>query len=88
VEYLRMQLIDLPPGALVAGAVFSVCLTVLTMMLLFAPRHDCFFFRWHPGTRLLALVFSPYLLILWPIVLVYLMMKHGIIPTDTDFCDD
>jgi hypothetical protein len=58
------------------------------MLLLFAPRRDCFFFRWHPETRLFALIASPSLLILWPLVLIYLLMRHGIIPSDPDFYDD
>jgi hypothetical protein len=46
-----------------------VCATGLLVTLLAAPRRNCFFFRWHPETRLLALVVAPTLLILWPIVL-------------------
>ena len=87
-EYLRMQLTDLPPGALAAAAIFSLCFTGLIMLLVCAPRRDCFFFRWHPETRLLALMVSPSLLILWPIVLVWWMMEHEIIPSDPDFYDD
>lgn len=87
-EYLQMQLIDLGPGALMAAAVFSLCFSGLLTLLLFAPRRDCFFFRWHPEARLLALIVSLSLLILWPIVLVWWLMEHGIIPSDTDFYDD
>jgi hypothetical protein len=83
-----MQLTDLPASALVAMAVFSICSTVLIMMLLFAPRRDCFYLRWHPETRFLALMVSPSLLILWPLVLVWWMMKHGMISSDSDFYDD
>lgn len=83
-----MQLTDLPLEALVASGVFSLCFSCLITMLLSAPRRDCFFFRWHPETRLLALIISPTLLILWPIVLVGWMMKHDIIPSDPDFYDD
>jgi hypothetical protein len=83
-----MQLIDLPPAALVAAAVFSLCFSGLMTLLLCVPRRDCFFFRWHPETRLLALMVAPFLLILWPIVLVWWLREHEIIPSDPDFYDD
>ena len=66
-----MRLADLPPAALVAVAVFSVCFSGLVVVLLFAPRRNCFFLRWHPETRLLALIAAPFLIILWPLVLLY-----------------
>lgn len=87
-EYLRMQLTDVPASALVAVAVFSLCFSGLLVLLLFAPRRDCFFFRWLPERRALALMVAPSLLILWPFVLVWWMMEHDIIPSDPDFYDD
>jgi hypothetical protein len=83
-----MQLADLNPIALVAAAILSVCVGGLVVLLLSAPRRNCFFLRWHPEKRFLALMAAPSLLGLWPIVLVYLLMKHGIIPSDPDFYDD
>lgn len=83
-----MQLTDFPPAALVALAVFSVCFGGLIAVLLFAPRQDAFFLRWYPEKRALALMVAPTLLILWPILLVWSMMEHEIIPSDPDFYDD
>jgi hypothetical protein len=58
-------------------------------MLLAAPRRNCFFFRWRPETRFLALLVSPVLLIIWPIVLYALLLKsRGIGLDDPDFGDD
>jgi len=58
-------------------------------MVLAAPRRDCFFFRWHPETRFFALLISPVLLIIWPIVLYGLFLKsRGIGPDNLDFGDD
>lgn len=83
-----MRLADLPPAALLAMAVFSVCFSGLVVVLLFAPRRNCFFLRWHPETRLLALIAAPFLIILWPLVLLFWLMQSGIIPDDPDFFDD
>ena len=83
-----MRLADLPPAALVAVAVFSVCFSGLVVVLLFAPRRNCFFLRWHPETRLLALIAAPFLIILWPLVLLIWLMRSGVIPDDPDFYDD
>ena len=83
-----MRLADLPPAALVAVAVFSVCFSGLVFVLLFAPRRNCFFLRWHPETRLLALIAAPFLIILWPLVLLYWLLRSGAIPDDPDFFDD
>lgn len=87
-ESLRMQLTDLSPVALLAVAVFSLCFGGLITLLLFSPRRNCFFFRWFPEQRALALLIAPSLAILWPIVLVWWMMDHEIIPSDPDFYDD
>jgi hypothetical protein len=83
-----MQLDDLSPLALVAAAFFSLCFSVLFVLLLLAPRRDCFFFRWHPETRLLALMAAPFLVILWPLLLVIWVMRSGLFPDDPDFFDD
>lgn len=83
-----MNVTDVNPVLLVAAGLLSICMTGLVVVLLFAPRRNCFFLRWYPETRFLALMAAPFLLILWPIVLVYLMMKHGVIPSDPDFYDD
>jgi hypothetical protein len=54
-----------------------------------APRRNCFFLRWHPERRFFALLVSPVLLIIWPIVLYTLFLKsRGIEPDDLDFGDD
>ena len=87
-EYSSMQLADLDPLALVAVGTLSLCITGLFVLLLCTPRRNCFFFRWRPETRFLALMAAPSLFILWPIVLVYWLMTHGILPSDPDFYDD
>ena len=70
-----------------------ICVTVCTPLfftaLVFAPRRDCFFFRWRPETRILALLTAPTLLIIWPIVLYgWFLRSRGIDPGDPDFMDD
>ncbi len=82
------MLSELNPVAVIAIAVFSACFAGLISCLLAAPRQDCFFLRWHPETRLLALIVTPFLLILWPLVLFYWLMHKGILPDDPDFYDD
>jgi hypothetical protein len=71
-----------------AAAVFSMCFGGLVVVLLFAPRRNCFFLRWHPEIRLLALIAAPFLIILWPLALLLWLMRSGIIPDDPDFFDD
>src|SRR5450631_1937209 len=83
-EYLHPELRD-RPLALVAAAFFSLCFSVLLVLLLLAPRQDCFFFRWYPETRLLALMAAPFLVILWPLLLVIWVMRSGLFPDDPDF---
>lgn len=83
-----MRLADLSSAALVAVAVFSACFSGLIVVLLFAPRRNCFFLRWHPETRLLALIAAPSLIILWPLVLLVWLMRSGVMPDDPDFFDD
>jgi hypothetical protein len=83
-----MQLTDLNPIALLAVAVFAICFSGLLVLLVFAPRRNCFFFRWYPETRLLALMAAPFLLILWPLVLLSWLMRSGFLPDDPDFFDD
>jgi hypothetical protein len=81
--------LQLPVTAQAAVICFSACGSCLLVMLLAAPRRNCFFFRWHPETRFLALLVSPVLLIIWPIVLYALFLKsRGIGPDDLDFGDD
>lgn len=80
---------ELPVSIQLAAICFTLCATVLFVMLLAAPRRNCFFFRWRPETRLLALVFAPTLLIIWPIVLFnWFIRSRGVDPDDLDFYDD
>ena len=80
--------LELPLAGQVAAICFVLCATVLFVILLASPRRNCFFFRWQPETRLLALVFSPTLLILWPILLYgWIIKSSGIDPDDLDFDD-
>jgi len=83
-----MRLTELNPIALLAVAVFSICFSGLIVILIFAPRRNCFFLRWYPETRLLALMAVPFLLILWPLVLVYWLVRSDLFPDDPDFFDD
>lgn len=81
--------LELPIAAQAAAICFVVCATCLFAMILLAPRRDCFFLRWHPEIRLMALLVSPALLIIWPIVLYGLFLKsRGIDWDDLDFFDD
>ena len=85
IEVLR----ELPLAVHVAAICFVVCATTLFVMLVTAPRRNCFFFRWSPEGRLLALMFAPTLMILWPIVLYWWLVKSGgVDPDDLDFLDD
>lgn len=81
-------LFDLPFAAQVCVFLFVACATGLLVLLLLAPRRDCFFLRWRPEVRLMALVIAPALLIVWPIVLYGLFLKsRGLNPEDLDFDD-
>lgn len=51
-----MQLADLNPIALLAAAVFSICFSGLIVILIFAPRRNCFFLRWYGRSTLWGLV--------------------------------
>jgi hypothetical protein len=83
------SLLDLPIAVHVAAICFVVCTTVLFMMLIASPRRNCFFFRWPPETRLLALIVAPTLLIIWPIVLYgWFIKSSGVDPDELDFYDD
>jgi hypothetical protein len=82
------MLSDLNPVAIVDIAILSVCMTGLIVCLLFAPRRNCFFLRWHAATRPFALIVAPSLLILWPLVLLNWLIRRGILPDDPDFYDD
>jgi hypothetical protein len=67
----------------------SVCFSVLMTTLIFAPQRDCFFLRWSPTIRILALLVAPTLLIVWPIVLFgWILQARGVDPADLDFLDD
>ena len=82
-------LLDLPIPALAAGICFVVCFTILLLILLTAPQRNCFFFRWPPEGRLLALIVAPTLLILWPIALYgWFLKSRGVGPEDMDFFDE
>ena len=79
----------LPATAQLAAICFAACASCLLGILLAAPRRNCFFLRWHPETRLLALLVSPVLLIVWPFVLyAWFLKSRGIAPDDPDFGDD
>jgi len=73
-------------AAAVCFVAFSSCLFVL---LIASPQRDCFFFRWSPEKRFLALMVAPTLLILWPIVLyAWFLKSRGIDPDDMDYFED
>jgi len=81
--------LDLPIAAQAAVICFVVCATTLLAIIIAAPQRDCFFFRWTPPMRFLALVISPALLIVWPIVLYgWFLKSRGIRPEDIDFFDE
>ena len=81
--------LDLPITAQAAAICFVVCATGLFVMLIASPKRDCFFFRGSPGIRLLALLVSPALLIVWPVVLYnYFLKSRGVDLDDLDFYDD
>jgi hypothetical protein len=81
--------LQLPITAQAAVICFAACGTGLFVIFLTAPRRNCFFFRWRPEERLLALLVSPALLILWPIVLyAWFLKSRGIGPEDLDYFED
>ena len=81
--------LQLPITAQAAVVCFVACATSLFAILLLAPRRNCFFLRWRPETRFLALLAAPTLIILWPIVLYgWFLKSRGIGPDDLDFGDD
>jgi hypothetical protein len=80
---------ELPVTAQASVLCFITSLTRLFVVLLLAPRRNCFFLRGRPETRFLALMVSPVLLIIWPIVFYALFLKsRGIGLDDPDFDDD
>ena len=82
-------LFELPIGLAAAAICFVACATYLFVRLIASPRRDCFFFRWQPEIRLLALLVAPALLIFWPIVLFnYFVKSRGVDLDDLDFYDD
>ena len=81
--------LELPIAVQAAVLCAVACASGLFVMLLAAPRRNCFFFRWHPETRFLALLVSPTLLILWPIFAYAMFLKsRGIGPDDLDYFED
>jgi hypothetical protein len=67
----------------------AVCIPALLIVLICAPRRDCFFFRWHGETRLLVLMVAPTLVILWPLLLYgWFPRSRGVDPADFDLFDD
>lgn len=81
--------LQLPLTAQAAAICFVICTSGLLVLLLGAPRRNCFFFRWRPETRFLALLISPALLIVWPVVLyAWFLKSRGIEPDDLDFFED
>ena len=68
---------------------FAVCATAFLAVLICAPRRDCFFFRWHGETRLLALMVAPTLILFWPLLLYgWFLRRRGIDLADSDLFDD
>ena len=81
--------LELPTTAQAAVICFVACASCLFVMVLAAPRRDCFFFRLRPETRLLALLVAPALLIVWPVVLyAWFLKSRGIGPDDLDYFED
>jgi len=81
--------LDLPMTAQVAAICFVLCAAGLLFVILAAPPRNCFFLRWNTEVRLLALLVSPTLIILWPIVLYAAFLRsRGIESDDLDFFDD
>jgi hypothetical protein len=81
--------LELPIAVQLAAICFVACTTGLLVLLLAAPRRNCFFLRWRPEVRFLALLVAPSLLIVWPIVVYGLFLKsRGIQPEDLDDFDD
>jgi hypothetical protein len=67
----------------------SVFFAVLLVVLIFAPRRDCFFLRRSPEARILALLAAPALFLIWPILLYgWILRCRGIDPADPDWSDD
>src|SRR5664280_1356678 len=50
--------LELPTTAQAAAICFAACASCLFVLLLAAPRRNCFFFRWRTETRFLALLVS------------------------------
>jgi hypothetical protein len=81
--------LQLPMTAQAAVICFAACASGLFVILLTAPRRNCFFLRWRPEVRFLALLASPALLILWPIIVyAWFLRSRGIGPEDLDFFED
>jgi hypothetical protein len=82
------QFSDLPLPAQAAVICISICLTAPLAILITAPQRNCFFLRWPPETRLLALLASPVMLIIWPFLIFARFLKaRGIEPGSQDWDD-
>ena len=82
--FCQLPLLD--QALFVCSAVF---LAALPVVLIFAPRRDCFFLRWSPEARMLALLAAPALFLIWPIMLYgWILRRRGIDPADPDWSDD
>jgi hypothetical protein len=81
--------LQLPLTAQAAAICFVTCTASLLVLLLVAPQRNCFFFRWQPEIRFLALLIFPALLIVWPVVLyAWFLKSRGIGPDDLDSFED
>jgi hypothetical protein len=82
------QFYDLPLAAQAAVICISICSTALLVILVAAPQRDSFFFRLSPEIRLLVLLTSPVMLIIWPVVVfVRFLEARGIEPGSQDWHD-
>jgi hypothetical protein len=76
-----------PDQALLACS--SVLFQFLLVVLIFAPHRNCFFLRWSPQVRMLALLATPILFLIWPILLYgWFLRSRGIDLADPDWSDD
>lgn len=82
------QFSDLPLAVQAAVICISICFTTLVVLLISAPQRNCFFLRLPPETRLLMLLASPIMLIIWPVViLTHFLEARGIDPGSQDWHD-
>jgi hypothetical protein len=80
--------LGVPFTAQLCALLFIACATGRLVILIATPRRDCLFLRWEAEVRLLALVISPVLLIVWPLVLsAWFLKSGGVDAEDLDFED-